>query len=437
LGRYREKDTIAAEATPRGRGGISVLRVSGADSRSIVQQLFDKSLPAGGAFKFGKLVATEGDVIDEAIATVFSAPHSFTGEDVVELSVHGSPVVVAELLDSLYKLGARPADPGEFSLRAYLNGQLDLTQAEAIADLISASSLQSARQALKQLDGSIGYTADKIADLLERLMVYSEVELDFSEEDVELIPISEKIALVEEAIYLAEGMLKGYNAARRLREGVKVAITGAPNVGKSSIFNALVGVSRAIVHPVAGTTRDVISARKIIEGIEFEFFDTAGIRESAEDVEDEGIRRAIETARHADIILDVDSPDIPSINSNHKHTLYIRNKCDLNDNCNEGRLPVSALVGHGIEELKELILKRVTHDETVNGTTVTRERHYRLVTQSLEAMRRGKSALTSGLPAEMIAEEWREALQCYDELTGKKRMDELLETIFGQFCIGK
>jgi len=383
------------------------------------------------------MLGSDGATLDEAVASVFVAPHSFTGEDVVELSVHGSPVVVAELLDELYQLGARPAEPGEFTLRAFLNGKLDLTQAEAIGDLISASSLRAAKLAVKQLDGGISSSAGRIAELLERLMVYSEVELDFSEEDVELIPASEKITLIDEAIGLAEAMLNGYQTARRLREGVKVAITGAPNVGKSSLFNVLVGERRAIVHSEAGTTRDVVSAKTVIGGIEFEFFDTAGIREGAGEVEDEGIRRALETAKRADIIIEVDSPEHPSLMIVSDNVIPIRNKCDIDASQSSTRLTISALRGIGVDALRTALLTQVTHDVMVGETTVSRERHFSLVVQALNAMRRGRIALSDGTTGEMVAEEWREALQSFDELTGKKRLDELLNTIFGQFCIGK
>ncbi len=438
MGGYREGDVIAAEATPRGRGGISVVRVSGRGAYEVVQKIFDAPLPEGGRHRFGRLIGATGEAIDEVVVAAYAAPNSYTCEDVLEISMHGNPLIVAETLGLLYNLGVRTAEPGEFTYRAFINGRLDLTQAEAVCDLIAASTRDASRQALRQLDGGIGVAAEKVAVLIERLLVGAELELDFVEEDVELMPASQKITIVDEAIKIAEGMLDGYAKSRRLREGVKVAITGAPNVGKSSLFNALVGEARAIVHPKPGTTRDVVEARRDIGGIEFKFFDTAGIRQGAGEVEDEGIRRALETAKNADLILDVDSVDFPSEEQAFdERILQVRNKCDLEDKSADGRIRVSAITGEGMESLAEGLLHATQGDTAISEASISRERHFVLVRRALEAMVRGREALVSGLTGEMIAEEWRDALSALDELTGRRRLAGLLETIFGEFCIGK
>ena len=437
MGRYTEGGTIAAEATPRGRGGISVVRISGPQSLSIAQQLFDKPLPQPGSFKFGTLKTVEGDLIDEGVASLFAAHHSYTGEDVVELSIHGSPAVVSLLLDEIYRLGARPAEPGEFTLRAFLNGRLDLTQAEGVGDLIAASSTQAARQAARQMTGKLTQAVERTAQIVEQLLALTELELDFVEEDVELTSADERLAQIDQAVIYCQEMLKGYRAARSIREGVKVALLGAPNVGKSSLFNALIGEERAIVHKTPGTTRDLISAKRVIEGVEFEFFDAAGIRKGEGEIEDEGVRRAVKSAEEADIILEVDSVDVPAESQGSKRSILIRNKADLPHSTAPGRLFVSALNGDGMMELKAALIKMAIGDEGAGEATVTRERHYQLISRAMEDLKRGRELVLNCTPTEFIAEEWRDALGLLDELTGKRRLPEILNTIFGEFCIGK
>lgn len=439
---YRQGDTIAAEATPHGRGGIAVIRVSGGSAREIVAKLFDAPLPEVGRHRFGRLILPEQDgrVVDEVVVALFAAPHSYSGEDVVEISTHGSPMVVSEALEALYAAGARPAEPGEFTLRAFLNGRLDLTQAEAVGDLIAASSRQAARQAVRQLEGGIGAAAREVSDLVERLLIGTELELDFVEEDVELMVVGEKIRIADEAVAAVKRMLLGYQASRRMREGVRVVISGAPNVGKSSLFNALLGESRAIVSRQAGTTRDVVSARTVIGGIEFELFDTAGIRKGEGEIEDEGIRRAVEASRRADLIVGVDSPETPGDAGEQvvgDIAIRVRNKADLGGEAVSDRLMVSSLTGEGVEELRSVLLQVVTGGEAAGAGTISRERHYVAVTRALEALRRGRAGLAVVAMSEMIAEEWREALAALDELTGRRRLEGLLDAIFAEFCIGK
>ncbi|MFN3820961.1 MAG: tRNA modification GTPase, partial [bacterium] len=269
--RYREGDTIAAEATPPGRGGISVIRVSGPLAREVVGKLFDRELPSAGRHRWGEIrSAKDSHLIDEAVVSAFGEGSSYTGEEVVEIALHGSPVVVEEVLEELFALGVRPAQPGEFTLRAFLNGRLDLTQAEAVADLIASHSRESAREAVKQLKGELKRVLEEVESWVEQALVWCEVELDFVEEDVAFVSPQEKWELLDRAKRRLQELTENYQLRKNLREGVKVAISGKPNVGKSSLFNALVGEDRAIVHAKPGTTRDVSQASLLIKGLLFQ-----------------------------------------------------------------------------------------------------------------------------------------------------------------------
>jgi tRNA modification GTPase len=440
LSLYASNSTIAAEATPQGRGGISVIRISGSRAVELAGILFDRELPESGRFRYGKLI-DPGDrqIIDDAVISHFDAGHSYTGEEVIEISTHGSPVVIAEVLSLLYREGAIPAAPGEFTLRAFLNGRLDLTQAEAVADMIDATSLRAARLAARQLTGSIGVAASGIEVLIEKLLIACELELDFSEDDVELLSFESKLYLVSHAIEETELLLQGYETARKIRSGLKVVITGSPNVGKSSIFNRLLRDSRAIVHHTAGTTRDVISARTSFNGVAVELFDTAGIREGGNEIEDEGIRRARKAIDSADLVIAVDSVDLPgsfAVNPDIP-MLRVRNKADLGDIIPDGVLSVSCLTGQGIDDIMLHINNILKLSDDKETGLINRERHFNAVTSALTALKDGRQALNAGYPGEMLAEHWRAALAAFGELTGKRRLDNLLTTIFSEFCIGK
>ena len=440
---YNCNDTIAAETTPPGRGGISVIRVSGADACRIVGEIFDRELPEPDCHCYGRLIRVntrDNDLIDDVVIARFKAPHSYTGDDVLEISTHGNPIVVADVLDALYDRGARPAMPGEFTLRAFLNERIDLTQAEAVADLINASSSEAVQHALRQLKGNIGKTASTISAHIMKLLAQCELELDFVEEDIDPMSSEEKIELVERALRDIDGLLVGYQTSRRLRKGVTAAITGPPNVGKSSLFNMLIEDSRAIVHPEPGTTRDVLHGSCLINGVRFDIYDTAGIRTTYSDVEDEGVRRAIETARNADINIQVSSLDIGNYpdSSCEGRTVHVLNKIDLGSyNLPENYLPVSALHGDGINDLKALIYKACINNSKGFETSINRERHYNAVIRSKEALESARRGIMDTIPAEMIAEELREAVSAMDELTGKNSLESLLDNIFSEFCIGK
>jgi len=442
---YNESDTIAAEATPPGRGGISVIRISGKNAWKVTRKLFDRKLPEAGSIKFGKILKYPKleYIIDEAVVTVYQTPHSYTGEDVIEISTHGSPVVVAETLESLYNAGARPAQPGEFTLRAFLNGRIDLTQAEAVADLIAAHSRKAAKNAVRQLRGGVGIVANLVSDKIAKLLINYEMELDFVEDDVELIPFEEKNNILNEIIIDLNKMLAGYRLSRCLREGIRVAIIGAPNVGKSSLFNVLAGEQKAIIHKNPGTTRDVLEASCTINSVEFKLFDTAGMREACEEIENEGIRRAKETAQNANITIVVSAVDIPEEKEKQYHDengnwIHVLNKVDLLEKAQYSHiLPISALKGDGIDVLKERLYQIGVGEETSTSSSISRERHYKAVKRTIDAISNARIAIKDGYPVEIITEELREGLASMDELTGKRRLDDILSEIFSQFCIGK
>jgi len=444
---YRTEDTIAAEATPPGRGGISVIRISGSDAVKIAVRIFDRKLPGAGEFMYGRFVKHSDDgakeeLFDEVVLSFFQAPESYTGEHVIEITTHGSPIVVSEVLDAIYKAGARPASPGEFTYRAYLNGKIDLTQAEAVADLIDSTSSKGAEQALKQLDGGITRSANLLTEKIANILLHSELELDFIDDDVIILMNSEKLNLIDEALKEITRMLHGYKEARLLREGVRVAITGAPNTGKSSLFNALLGSERAIVHETPGTTRDVISGKCFLSGVLFRLYDTAGIRVPDHDVEDEGIKRALEAAENADIIINVSSVDLletdQEIMQSGDNVIRVMNKIDIGSSLQyEGSLEISALEGTGLDQLRKEMYDRVSSAEHVDESTISRERHYDAIIRANTAMIRVRQNIIDQNTSDIIAEDLREALSGIDELTGKGSLDNIINDIFSRFCVGK
>ncbi len=442
---YLSEDTIAAEASPPGRGGISVIRVSGPQAKSIGTRLFQPQMPAPGRFKFGCLyrLGERKEFIDEAIALFFKAPYSYTGEDVVEFNLHGSPVVVEMALEELYRAGARPAAPGEFTCRAFLNGRIDLTQAEAVADLIASVSQQAARQATRQLAGSLRCNADRASAVVSELLSILEIELDFTDSDLEDQPLDTKLSLLGEAEKLTADILRGYHAARNLRTGLDVAILGAPNVGKSSLLNALIGAERAIVHPEPGTTRDIVEAKTVIAGVEFRFKDTAGLRAGAGEVEDEGIRRAMDAARQADIIILMRSKDHPQpinyLDIKTDNIINVLNKSDLKKKTARlpGEMTISVKTKWNLMRLAGRLGSYARGLESAALGAGNRERHFQSASAAREALYEARRGFISGIGSEIIAESLRTALAELDSITGKNRLDGLLEQVFSQFCVGK
>ena len=441
---YREGDTIAGEATPPGRGGISVIRVSGEDAHVVVSALFDRELPQAGEFKLGNLHRLDlpDEILDHIIVSFYKAPNSYTGEDVFELSLHGNPILVSQALAELYKAGARSPQAGEFTFRAFINGKLDLTQAEAVADLIAAGSEQSAEAAIQRLDGSLKDMADKISNQLLALLSLYEIELDFAEENVAITTSSESEHATGSITQSLQQMLSGYKHNRSLREGVQVAVVGPPNVGKSSLFNRLINQQKAITHHLPGTTRDAVDASCFIEGIQFRIFDTAGIRTTADEVETVGVELAHQISAECELIIEVSSVDISQkydyIFSHGQTVIKVMNKIDLSMGAPiDSRLGVSAKYGSGFDELRNLMYQSAVDDETVSQRTVASERQFHLTENALSAVEDARKCIMIGSPPEIIAEELRNALAYMDEMTGKRKLDTILENIFSKFCIGK
>lgn len=444
-----ERDAIAAIATPPGRGGVGIVRISGADLSPLIGAMVGKSLRPRYA-EFRRFLDSDGGTIDSGIALHFPAPHSFTGEDVLELQGHGGPVVLDTLLRRALQLGCRPARPGEFSERAYLNGKLDLAQAEAVADLIDSSTAAAARAAQRSLQGEFSEHIHGLVERLIQLRTYAEAAIDFSDEDIDFLEdasiaheLAELTAAVETTGHLAhQGTL--------LREGLTAVIAGLPNAGKSSLLNALAGRDAAIVTEIPGTTRDILRESLQIEGLPLHIFDTAGLRDSQDPIEREGIRRAREALGNADCILlvvDARHPQPPaallSCLPAHIPLIRIFNKIDLTGEAaslstaeNTASIHLSARTGEGIELLRQELARRAGYDTGAEGVFSARRRH-------LDALRRTHTALISAKhhldakTAELLAEELHTAQKTLGEITGEVAHEELLSRIFSSFCIGK
>jgi tRNA modification GTPase len=444
-------DTIAAVATPPGRGGIAVLRLSGPQALAIATAVIGRTLAPRRA-SLCTFRDADGAHLDQGLALYFPAPHSFTGEDVVELQGHGSPVVCDLLLARLLSLGARAAQPGEFSLRAFLNDRLDLVQAEAIADLVASRSAQAARAAMRSLEGAFSARVYALVAALTTLRVHVEAAIDFPDEDIDLAGAE---AISAQLAGLAAGfqsLATSLQQGRLLAEGLTVVIAGPPNAGKSSLLNALAGREAAIVTEVAGTTRDVIREQILIEGMPLHVLDTAGLREAVDVVEQEGVRRTrdeLARADHALLVVDVTAVTPAAIGAllaelppNLDHTLVL-NKWDLVDLADRAltvpvpAVCVSALTGEGLEALRSALQRAAGLGEEASTTIIARRRH-------LDALARAQAHLDEGTlqwrhsrASELLAEELRLAQLALGEITGKVSSDELLGEIFSSFCIGK
>ena len=481
-------DTIVAISTPRGVGGIAVIRLSGAEALAIADSAWKGKCLASSASHtahLGSIVDAGGNTIDRVVATVFKGPNSFTGEDVVEISCHGSLWIQREIVNEMVRRGARPADPGEFTQRAYLNGRLDLAQAEGVADLIAASSRASHRLALQQASGQFSAHLNNLRDQLVEYASLLELELDFSEEEVEFADREKLRQLADRIIEVLRKLADSYAAGKAYKEGIPVVIAGIPNAGKSSLLNLLLEDDKAIVSNVPGTTRDIIEDTHEIDGILFRFIDTAGLRETDDEVERIGIERAEQRLEKASIILwlidsttdirrQLDDIAAKAAALPHSRHMLLYNKSDLSE-CSEfsefsesydssdnpdnsdnpdtpdypdnpdnsdpaafTALSISAKTGAGIEELKRLMAEDAR--KTANPDSdiiVTNARHYALLVKGLEAIERSRAALESNLSADFIAQDVREALHHLGALTGSITTPDLLASIFTRFCIGK
>ena len=483
----KDNDTICAVSTPHGEGGLAVVRLSGPRALDIADAAW-KGRPLREAEShtahFGTITAdSDGSPLDEAVATIFRGPRSFTGEDVVEFSCHGSRWIQREVVARLVALGARPAEAGEFSQRAFLNGRIDLAQAEGIADLIAASSRAAHRLAMRQVKGSFSRRLDEMRAKLVDLASLLELELDFSEEDVEFADRSRLLALADETILLVERLADSYKAGQAFKEGVPVVIAGRPNAGKSTLLNRLLHDDRAIVSDIPGTTRDIIEDTREIGGILFRFYDTAGLRDTADTVELLGIERARAALEKAQIVLWLLDPTQPDHASDleqirrhaaelpeARHFLLV-NKSDLRTSDSEspsdrgGETPtiadagmqtpsgagdhalidagmqslrISAKEGEGIAELEKMMVRAATlaHDPE-SELIVTNARHAEALRKGADALKRGRECLEQGISADFTAQDIREALHHLGTVTGAVTTDTLLHSIFTRFCVGK
>jgi tRNA modification GTPase len=452
-------DTIVAIATAPGKGGIGVVRLSGPQARTIAARL----LPAGLQLTprhahFSAFLDADGNQIDEGLVLSFPGPHSFTGEDVVELQGHGGPVILDQLVRTCITHGARQARAGEFSLRAFLNDRIDLTQAEAIADLIDAGSEAAARAAMHSLQGEFSRAVTSLVEQLIQLRIYVEAAIDFPEEEIDFLSDGKVASDLRDLINDITDVLAVARQGRLLREGMTVVIAGRPNAGKSSLLNALAGHDAAIVTDIAGTTRDVLRETIQIDGLPINIIDTAGLRESPDVVEREGIRRAWAEIERADLLLIlVDSTTAPPLiesisdllpdedkrlSAIRVPVLVVLNKADL---INGQKAPlsvmpsveISALTGAGLAQLREQLKQHAGYEGARESRFSARRRHITALEFALEAIQKGERQLQAHKAGELLAEDLRSAQQALEEITGAFSADDLLGRIFSAFCIGK
>ena len=472
----RNEDTIFAPATVPGTGAISVIRISGPDALTIADKVVSCrrssiSSAKGYTMKFGTICDGSGDIIDEVIASVFRAPHSYTGENSVELSCHASSYIVSAVMQLLSEAGARAAEPGEFTQRAYLNGKMDLAQAEAVADVISSQNSASHRIAFSQMKGGFSNELREMRRSLLELVSLMELELDFSEEEVEFADRSRLDSLLEGVIAHVSRLIDSFRLGNVIKNGVPVAIAGATNTGKSTLLNALLGEDRAIVSDIHGTTRDTIEETLNIDGILFRFIDTAGLRETSETVEKIGIERTFRKISEASIVLGMvdltrDSETtsetireiISKVDFHTQKLMILLNKTDisgLNNNVsikniivselkNKGItsditiIPISAKTGVGISELRADLASSQRNLLAESDTTlVTNQRHLQALSDARTSLLRVRSGLASGLPTDLAAQDIREAIYHIGSIVGEISTDEVLGNIFANFCIGK
>lgn len=459
-----ENDTIAAIATARGRAALAVVRVSGPEAIEIVDRCFrgeDLTTVESHTAHVGYLVGEDDNEIDQVVTTVFQAPRSATGEDVVEVSCHGGDFAPQMILESLIAHGARMAEPGEFTERAFLNGKMDLAQAEAVADLIHASSSMAHKVSLQHLQGRYSERLEELREELLELSAFIELELDFSQEDVEFADMDRLHELLDSAEELLETLLNSYQTGEKLRDGVRVVIGGRPNAGKSTLLNALVGRDRAIVSETPGTTRDEIEAEAEIEGILFRFVDTAGLRDTSNQIEAEGVRRAEESIEMADVLLymydlqaGLDSQEVDFLQdltsgAQQVETILIGNKVDLAPDlpvAEIGDIPAQRLSAERsmseteqLEPLVEWLVDTVTEglSRADASSVVMNQRHRQHLNDALEAVRSAQHALETGMSGDMLTLDLRTALDELGAITGEITNEDVLDQIFSRFCIGK
>jgi tRNA modification GTPase len=450
---FASDDTIVAVATPAGRGGIGVVRLSGRGAAAIALKILDRSSPLTHRMAtFTRLAQPPGAPPgDEVLATWFAAPRSYTGEDVVEISAHGSPVVLSAIVQRALAAGARLAEPGEFTLRAFLHGKRDLVQSEAVADLIEAVTPLQARMAFDQLDGTLTARIGAIDANLFALIARLEASLDFPDEGYHFVDVAELPSLIDAVSTQITTLLGDAHRGRLIREGATVVIAGRTNVGKSTLFNALVGTDRAIVTDVPGTTRDLVTERVDIEGIPVTLVDTAGIRFTTDVVEQAGVSRSGEARKVADlvvVVLDatrpIDDDDRLVLDDTARSSrVVVINKSDVADETSDASggntsLRLSARSGAGVDDLRRTIAQRLCGGEALRDTAaISNVRHVALLEDARQHLEAGSSACAGAAAEEFVLTHLQSARACLDEIVGRRTSDDVLRHIFEHFCIGK
>lgn len=450
------QDTIAAQATPPGRGGVGIIRISGKLAARIAEQIVG-FVPKPRYAHYGPFFDADDNHLDQGLALYFPGPNSFTGEDVLELQGHGGPIIMDFILRRVVECGARLANPGEFSERAFLNDKLDLTQAEAIADLIDSSSEQAARCALKSLQGAFSDRVHQLVEALTRLRIYVEAAIDFPEEEIDFLADGKVAGDLQQIIDKLAEVKQEARQGSIIREGMSVVIAGRPNAGKSSLLNALAGKESAIVTDIAGTTRDVLREHIHIDGMPLHIIDTAGLRDAPDEVERIGISRAWDEIQKADrVLLMVDGsttatddpeqiwPEFVSRLEDRSKITVIRNKCDLTseqpvigEHDGHTLISLSAKADVGIDNLRQHLKDCMGYANTTEGGFLARRRHIDALNRAESLLLTGQEQLIYGGAGELLAEDLRQAQQHLSEITGEFSSDDLLGRIFSSFCIGK
>lgn len=447
-----DHDTIVAPATAAG-GAIAVVRVSGREALALCDRIFRGRRPLaeadGYTVHYGEIMDSDR-IVDDVLATVFRAPHSYTGEDSVEISCHGSSYIVSEILRLLTAAGGRMAQPGEFTIRAYLTGKLDLSQAEAVADTIAASSRAAHALASTQMRGGYSDELEQLRDKLLHLTSLLELELDFSEEEVEFADRTTLRETMQRIGREIDRLRNSFSLGNAIKEGVAVAIAGAPNVGKSTLLNRLLNEERAMVSEIAGTTRDVIEERANIGGVLFRFLDTAGIRSTDDRLERMGIERTMESIRRAQIVIHMIDATLPEISCKpdfalrpDQQLLTVTNKIDKAPatlTLPENVIGISAKQGTGLDRLYDALRGTVDTEALYHGDpVVSNNRHYEALTTAREALDRALEGLGNGLPTDLLSEDIRQVIHHLGSITARGAIapDEVLQNIFSKFCIGK
>ena len=438
-------DTIVAPATASG-GAIAIIRLSGSEALQIADRVFrgrtKLSAAEGGTVRYGHIEDAQGVFVDDVLATVFRAPHSYTGEDGVEISCHGSRYIVSRITGLLVEAGARMAEAGEFTSRAFLAGKIDVAQAEAVADMIASDSQASLAVAATQMRGGYSAALDALRESLLKITSLLELELDFSEEDVEFADRGLLRRMLVEIKRKVDSLRGTFATGNAIKNGVPVAIVGRPNVGKSTLLNRILGEQRAMVSDIAGTTRDSIEETVVLDGVMFRFIDTAGIHATEDVLERMGIERTMQTVRKARIILHMSEtgrPDKPLEVADGQTLIQVVNKIDVSHaETADNAFRISAKTGEGVDELLRELRSSVDTRAAYNGEAVVSNlRHYQALTSASEALENALEGMDADTPTDLLSEEVRSVVHFLGEITGQITSDEILGNIFSKFCIGK